>query len=394
MTHVSVQKIRTLVATCMLVAAITAVSCGSSEVVANDQATVEVTDSSTPASTRPSFERPGPALDITGVDGWINSEPLSIQQELDQNNVVLIDFWTYTCVNCLRTIPFLQEWQEKYSEHGLVIIGVHSPEFEFEKVRANVEQAVVQEGVSWPVALDTNMQTWRVFGNRFWPAKYLLTPAKGLTYSHFGEGSYIETEQEIRDALEAAGRDITGIPVGTVDNAERDRDAKTMTREIYGGYVRSYHPQGLYAGDDEYYISPDSTRFYEDEQDYEPQQFFLQGEWTNGAEAIVHARRTEIPEDFIALLMQARSANVVVEPQSTEVFRVYVTLDDQPLSMADAGDDIQFDKDGSSYFIVDSPRMYRVVEQQEFQPRVLKISSTSDAFAVFAFTFGIYDGGF
>ena len=268
------------------------------------------------------------------------------------------------------------------------------PEFEFEKDFDNVEGAVEQEGVVWPVALDSDMQTWRAFGNRFWPAKYLLTPTKGLEYTHFGEGAYVETEEEIRSALELAGWDVSDIPVGTVDNTPRDQTATRITREIYGGYERSYHPQGLYAGDDEYYIQPDSTRLYVDDGEYLPQQYFLHGEWTNGAEAIIHARETEEPTDYIALLMEARSANVVVQPQGSEEFKVYATLDDRPLTQEQAGDDIEFDDEGNSYFLVDEARMYRVVELPEFGSKVLKLSSTSDAFAVFAYTFGIYDGGF
>lgn len=374
------------------VAAATAVACGSA-----DPLSATTTPSGGAQATSTSGftpNRPGPALDVVGIDHWINSEPISIQQTLNENKVVLVDFWTYTCVNCIRTLPFLKEWHEKYSDHGLVILGVHSPEFEFEKVVSNVEDAVDDEGVAWPVAMDSEMQTWRAFGNRFWPAKYLFTPTRGLEYTHFGEGAYVETEEEIRSALELAGWDISDIPVGTVNNTPRDETATRITREIYGGYERSYHPQGLYAGDDEYYIQPDSTRIYEDDGEYLPQQFFLHGEWTNTAEAIVHARETEEPTDYIALIMEARSANVVVQPQEPEEFRVYATLDDRPLTVEQAGDDIQFDEDGNSYFLVDEPRMYRVVELPEFDSKVLKLSSTSDAFAVFAYTFGIYDGGF
>jgi thiol-disulfide isomerase/thioredoxin len=383
-----------MAATFVTAAVFAVLGCGSSDVAANATSSAGIAASVVATSTQPAFHRPGPALDIVGVDGWINSEPISIQGELNQTKVVLVDFWTYTCVNCLRTLPFLQQWYDKYADNGLVIIGVHSPEFEFEKVRANVEQSVAQEDVYWPVALDNDMKTWQAFGNRYWPAKYLLTPTRGLTFTHFGEGAYVETEEEIRQALEEAGWDLSGIPIGTINNSERDEEAKTITREIYGGYVRSYHPQGLYAGNDEYYISPDTTRFYTDDGSYKPQQFFLQGEWTNGAEAIIHARRTEDPEDYIALLMEARSVNVVVEPQKPEMFRVFVTLDDKPLDREDAGEDIKFDMDGNSYFIVNGARMYRIVEQEKFRSRVLKLSSTSDAFAVFAFTFGIYDGGF
>lgn len=394
----STSKYRTLAVLGSSLIVLAAIACGSADSVSagtpgqgGGSGTV-ASGTTTPATSVNT--RSGPALEVVGVFDWINSDPVSIQETLDQNKVVLIDFWTYTCVNCLRTLPFLQDWYRKYSDRGLVILGVHSPEFEFEKELNNVKEAVEQEGVLWPVALDSDMQTWDAFGNRFWPAKYLLTPKDGLGYTHFGEGAYIETEREIRAALEEAGWDISDIPIGTVNNTERDGTADRITREIYGGYERSYHPQGLYAGDDEYYIEPDATREYLDDGDYRTGQFFLQGEWTNSAEAVVHARNTEGLSDYIAVILEARSANVVVQPQGPEPFRVYATLDDKPLTPEEAGDDIEFDEEGNSYFLVDTARMYRVVEQPEFAQRLFKLSSTSDGFAVFAYTFGIYDGGF
>lgn len=389
---------RRFTASAVSLAIVFAVACGSSDTVtaatpeeSGDQTSVAATGAT--ATTAP-FNRSGPALDVVRIADWINSEPLSIQQQLDENNVVLVDFWTYTCVNCIRTLPFLQDWHKKYTDRGLVIIGVHSPEFEFEKVLSNVENAVEQEGVVWPVALDSDMATWNAFGNRFWPAKYLLTPSDGLGYSHFGEGGYVETENEIRKALEEAGWDVSDISVGTVNNSERDLTATRITRELYGGYERNYHAQGQYSGDEEYYVAPDLTQLYTDDFNYRPQQFFLHGEWTNTAEAIVHARNTEEAIDYIAVLMEARSANVVVQPQQPGEFRVYATLDNLQMTPEEAGDDIEFDEEGNSYFLVDEARMYRVVEQPQFSERLLKLSSTTDSFAVFAYTFGIYDGGF
>lgn len=380
--------------TALSLTAVAAVACGSEDSAADGATAASGTESTQTTAPVSQFNRSGPALDIVDVDDWINSEPISIQQTLDDNKVVLVDFWTYTCVNCIRTLPFLQDWHQKYSDRGLVILGVHSPEFEFEKVLANVERAVETEGVVWPVAMDSEMGTWRAFGNRFWPAKYLLTPAKGVDYTHFGEGDYVETEKAIRKALEEAGWDISGIPVGTVNNIDRDPDANRITRELYGGYERSYHPQGIYAGDEEYYDGPDTTRIYVDDGNYEPQQYFLNGEWTNGPEAIIHARRTEELTDYISVLMESRSANVVIQPQIPEPFEVYATLDDLPLTPEEAGLDILFDDDGDTYFIVDEARLYRVVEQPVFSARVLRLSSRSEGFAVFAYTFGVYDSGF
>ena len=332
--------------------------------------------------------------DLAGIDAWLNTEPTTIANETNKGNVVLIDFWTYTCVNCLRTLPFLQEWHEKYADLGLVILGVHAPEFEFEKVLANVQRAVDEEGVDWPVALDNEMETWDAFRNRYWPAKYLIGIDNEVSYSHFGEGAYRETELEIRKALEAAGKDVSAIPIGEIENVERDATAYEVTRELYGGYHRNYSVFGAYAHQSEYYNEPDATVEYVDEGTYPPQKFVLHGLWRNESEAIVHARTTEDLSDYIALRFIGRSANVVIDPPESESFRVYVELDDQPLAVEEFGDDIKHDVAGRSYFDVDEGRMYRILEVPEFGQHILKLSSNSDNFAIFAFTFGVYDGGF
>ncbi len=337
-------------------------------------------------------------MDIRGVDEWINSEPTTIGELINDGKVVLVDFWTYTCVNCLRTLPFLRDWQEKYADRGLVILGVHAPEFEFEKEIENVQMAVNDEGINWPVALDNEMSTWRAFNNRYWPAKYLIGTDGEVHYSHFGEGKYKETELEIRRALEIAGYDVSDIPVGEIENEQRDSDAMYVTRELYGGYERNYSVYGQYAAQTEYYLDPDQEVDYSDAYalrgNYPRQQFVLSGLWRNERESIVHARETDDLSDYIALQFQGRSANVVIDPPEPETFNVYVELDGRPLTEDELGDDMQIDDEGRSFFTVDEGRMYKIVEVPEYVSRVLKLSSDSPNFAIFAFTFGIYQGGF
>ena len=150
-------------------------------------------------------------------------------------------------------MPFLRDWHEKYSERGLVILGVHSPEFDFEHDPDNVADAIERLGIEWPVAQDNDFATWRAFDNQFWPAKYLFSSSGEVIYSHFGEGAYGETEQAIRDALVAAGWDVSDIPLGMIEEPERDPLAQGQTRELYGGYERNYHQRGIYAAQSEYY---------------------------------------------------------------------------------------------------------------------------------------------
>ena len=390
------------------------VACGSDEPEVVDTATpepvVEPTATPMPEPTVEPTEEPTPVpaarsepielydKDVRNIDAWINSDPTSIAELTSQGKVVLVDFWTYTCVNCLRTLPFLREWQEKYSDNGLVILGVHAPEFDFEKELENVQRAVDEEEIEWPVALDNEMSTWRSFNNRYWPAKYLIDTRGEVRYSHFGEGAYRETEIEIRNVLQESGFDLSGIPIGEIENKARDDKARAVTRELYGGYERNYSFYGQYAGQDAYYVQPDREFEYKDpyaeNNAYPPQQWVVNGLWRNEREAIVHARETTDLSDYIAFKFLGRSANVVIDPPEPGEFKVYVDLDNEPLSEDEAGEDILFDDEGRSYFNVNEPRMYKIVETPEYVEKTLKLSSDSSNFAIFAFTFGIYDGGF
>ena len=156
--------------------------------------------------------------ELIGLVGWLNGEPTTIARELAKGNVVLIDFWTFGCYNCQNTLPYLTAWDEKYREHGLVILGVHRPEFDYEADRDRIRNAIAQHSIEYSVPLDDDARTWRAYRNRWWPAKYLIGPTDeaemGLRYRHIGEGRYQRTEREIRAALQAVGRDLSGVPFG------------------------------------------------------------------------------------------------------------------------------------------------------------------------------------
>jgi thiol-disulfide isomerase/thioredoxin len=160
----------------------------------------------------PSGERPM-MPELVGIQEWINSEALTIEGQ--KGKVVLVEFWTFACINCIRTAPHLREWHDKYSEHGLVMIGVHTPEFAFEANVDNVRKAASELGVVWPVAIDNDYETWNAYKNRFWPHLYIADAEGRMRYDHIGEGAYIETERVIRELLTEAGWDVAGIEVGT-----------------------------------------------------------------------------------------------------------------------------------------------------------------------------------
>lgn len=145
-----------------------------------------------------------PAPELIGIQEWINSEPLNIKELNQQGKVVLIDFWTYACINCQRSIPFVLEWYEKYKDQGLVVIGVHTPEFRFEQNVETVKSEMAKYPVVYPVAIDNDYKTWRAFQNHYWPGKYLIDVHGNIVYTRFGEGGYDITEAKIVELLESA----------------------------------------------------------------------------------------------------------------------------------------------------------------------------------------------
>ena len=179
------------------------------------------------------------APEFAGTQEWINGGPLAMESLLGK--VVLIDFWTYSCINCIRTLPFLQTWNERYTDEGLVIIGVHTPEFEFEKVYDNVVEATVDMGVSWPVVQDNEFSVWRSYSNRFWPAKYLVDKEGVIRYRHFGEGRYSETEEEIRKLLAEVGAETDTMALPLPEDQKVDSTYVTeanlrRTPELFAGW--------------------------------------------------------------------------------------------------------------------------------------------------------------
>jgi cytochrome c biogenesis protein CcdA/thiol-disulfide isomerase/thioredoxin len=173
----------------------------------------------------------GRAPEFEGISLWLNSEPVTLAAL--RGKVVVIDFWTYSCINCLRTLPYLDRWYETYRDDGLVVVGVHSPEFAFERDAGNVREAVADLGVDWPVALDNDFATWSAWGNRYWPAKYFVDRQGHVRFAHFGEGAYQESEEVIRELLAEPG-----LPPPVADEIEEQTPDGPQTPESYLGYGR------------------------------------------------------------------------------------------------------------------------------------------------------------
>lgn len=336
-----------------------------------------------------------PAPELAGLTEWTNSAPLTLAALRAEKRVVLVDFWTYTCVNCIRTLPYLKQWHARYAAAGLTIIGVHAPEFDFEHDAGNVRRAVEANGITYPVALDNEMKTWDAFENNAWPAKYLVTADGQVRFTHTGEGNYEGTERAIREALTAAGHDVSAIPSGGLPEPSRDPKATSITRELYGGYERNFHPRGAYAAQNAYYKGPDLVQDYSDGTGPRAADvWYLQGRWKNEREAIVHARATQNLEDYLAFAFHARSVNAVMQPRLTgAAYEVIVEIDGRPLRRDEAGLDITFDAGGRSIVKVQEPRMYSLAILPALADHELKLRSNSMDFAMYALTFGIYTAG-
>ena len=336
------------------------------------------------------------ATEFAKIYYWINSEPLTMEEL--RGKVVLIDLWTYTCVNCIRTFPHLREWNEKYKAKGLAIVGVHTPEFDFEKVTENVVASTVDYNLTWPMAQDNDFGTWLAYSNRFWPAKYLIDAEGIVRYTHFGEGAYLDTEEQIRKLLEEVGVSLDDVELSdarepTADSRAYSSDRSIgLTREIYGGYQRNSSSQGIYVAQERYYDGPSQTLDYVDPGDHQNQFMYLQGPWTNGLEKLKHARETQDNSDYIGLNFFATSVNAVIAPEGGPPFDVQVTIDGRPLTAEEAGADLILEG-GRSFFIVDEARLFEVVALPEFGGHELKLSANSPDFAFFAFTFGAYAEG-
>ncbi|MDA1129068.1 MAG: redoxin domain-containing protein [Chloroflexi bacterium] len=335
------------------------------------------------------------APEITGIRAWINSEPLTIEEL--RGKVVLIDFWTYTCVNCIRTFPYLKQWNAQYSDDGLVIIGIHSPEFDFEKNYTNVLQATKENGITWPVAQDNDFETWSNYSNRFWPAKYLIDKDGIVRYTHFGEGAYDQTEEHIRELLVDAGADLLDSPFERsgdqpLDPTYAQSRRGDVTRELYTGYVLA--ELGQYVRQSEFFKNVGTVVELEAPDDLKSGIVYFDGSWVVGPESTRHGRETTEFEDTLSFVYSARSLNAVLSSESGDPYTARIQLNGDPLTEENKGQDITISDTGESFLTVNEPRMYNVVEAPAYAKDVtFSMSSNSDDFGIFAFTFGVYQKG-
>jgi cytochrome c biogenesis protein CcdA/thiol-disulfide isomerase/thioredoxin len=318
----------------------------------------------------------GPLPSLDGAVSWLNSAPLT--RDSLKGKVVLIDFWTYSCINCLRAIPYVEAWSEKYKDDGLVVIGVHTPEFAFEKDRSNVSKAVQDLKITYPVAIDSNYAIWKAFNNEYWPAHYFIDAQGQIRYHHFGEGEYDKSEEVIQQLLKEKNANLkaSGIVQVTASGAQAAADlGDVQSPETYIGYARQ-----------ENYVSPekikqDAPGLYTAPGHLDVNNWGLAGKWNVGSErAMLLAAPGKIVFRF-----HARDLHLVLGPaKDGRPIRFRVLLDGSaPL------DDHGMDVDSQGNGTVKEYRLYQLIRQKgKVEDRTFQIEFLDPDVQAFAFTFG------
>lgn len=313
---------------------------------------------------------------LTGATRWLNSPALS--SESLRGKVVLVDFWTYSCINCLRTLPYLKAWDEKYHAQGLVIIGVHAPEFAFEKDIHNIEKAVRDLGVTYPVAIDNQYSIWNAFKNEYWPAHYLIDYKGQVKDRHFGEGAYAETEQMIQTLLKEAHQGKLAVANDLVQVSGSGATAAAANNprspETYLGYSRM---QNLASAE---VVVQDNAAQYNAPRNFKIHQWALQGNWRVSAESA----SLQAAGGAISYRFQGRDLHLVMGSHNGKPIRFKVTLDGVA-----PGKNHGVDCDENGNGVIRDQRLYQLIRQNEKSTNhIFRIEFLDSGAEAFAFTFG------
>ena len=307
------------------------------------------------------------AKEITTPDGFINTEDITIE-ELIGKKVILVDFWTYSCINCQRTTPYLNSWYEKYKDQGLEIIGIHTPEFEFEKEYDNVLAATEKFGIMFPVVLDNDYSTWTAYQNRYWPRKYLIDIDGYIVYDHIGEGGYEETEKKIQELLEERMK-VLGEE-GSIETAlteEVEKTSRPNSPETYFGASRNEllgnGPQHA-VGSQSFYL-PEKLR---------KNTLYLDGVWSITAEYAENV----LGGAKVVYRFEAKEVNFVAGA-ATPV-QVLVLVDGEPANGVDV--------DAEGYVTIEDEQLYNLVRFEENEEHTIQIIPQEEGLQAFTFTFG------
>lgn len=311
---------------------------------------------------------------LVGIANYLNTTPEELSKEME-GKVVLYDIWTYSCINCVRTLPYITAWDDKYSEQGLFIVGIHSPEFEFEKDPENVKIAIEKHGISYPVVLDNDMETWKAFENRYWPRKYITDHEGYIRYDHIGEGSYQETEKVIQKLLEerSIALGIQMPSASSLVDIDEFEHSLFRTPELYFGYKFAQNRNQL--GSEEGF-QPGRTISYSEPENVDLHKFYPIGDWKNYEDSMELISKT----GTIKLLYNAKEVNIVTENSA----ELEILLDGKPLSSEYSGKDVV----DNNLVHVTEPGLYNIINSNVSSTHFIEIKVKGEGFQIFTFTFG------
>ncbi|MBM3726091.1 MAG: redoxin domain-containing protein [Acidobacteria bacterium] len=315
---------------------------------------------------------------------WINSPPLTLRGL--RGRTVLVDFWDYTCVNCLRTLPYLRGWHERYAALGLQVIGVHSPEFVFARTPGHVERAIGSLGIPYPVVLDNDYAIWKAFANKCWPAKYLIDRDGYIRYFQLGEGGYHEMEESIQELLSDLnpGAKMPPLmpPVRAMDAPGRAATCPRPTPELYLGSVRGQlaNPGGFVENalsEYQYGGAPPPEGSVE-----------IAGWWGSDRECLAaNASRNDVHAARLRLRYSAAEVNLVAAPGEQPSGQIIVRENGGPIPPAARTEDVHENPGGETCLTITAPRMYRLIHRDTFTEGVLELETRSQGVELYAFTF-------
>lgn len=316
------------------------------------------------------------APEFSKISGYVNTGPIKLSDL--KGKIVLVDFWTYSCINCIRTIPYLNAWYEKYADKGLVIVGIHTPEFNFEKSYDNVKAAVEKFGIKYPVLQDNDKGTWEAYQNLYWPHKYLIDEEGYTRYDHIGEGGYADTEKVIQSLLTERAAS-TGANIAIDKSISNPQDVQSVnfdkiyTPELYLGYqyarIPLGNPEGFKPDQAVKYTTPTNANLARNT-------IYLDGEWKNNADNM----QLQSGEGHIMLVYSAKAVNIVAGGQS----QVQVSEDGTNITAKSRGVDIS----DQNQVAINGQKLYNLIMHEQYGEHRMVLDIKGKGFQIYTFTFG------
>lgn len=296
-----------------------------------------------------------------------------------RGKVILLDFWTYSCVNCIRTLPYVRRWHEAYEKNGLVVIGIHTPEFAFEKNEAHVKDALARFGITYPIVADNEYAIWKLYANRSWPRKFLINAEGTVVYDHTGEGAYAATELAIQEELRKIG--AKDLPAIGPDSSMGGRVCYSTTRETYFGFLRGKIENMCDALPGEELACTDDAGMQEEGA------VTLHGHWKVHGEYVEHARVVAGTHEYVRVQYRAYAVNMVLESPEGKNAHVEITVNGGPVPEDMRGEDV-YEERGKTWALIAEPRMYSLIKSKTYHHGSLRVGIAQEGVRCYAATYG------